>query len=108
LAGEGAIAHLTLDANVVMELDAGQAEFLGVYIYRGSLWGADQGEFVILNGSEINSLETNNEGAGLLLFKGNPIREKIAHMGPFVMNTQEELHQAVRDYQAGKFGHLSV
>jgi redox-sensitive bicupin YhaK (pirin superfamily) len=108
LAGEGAIADLTLDANVVVDLDANQGEFLGVYVYHGSLWGAKQGDFLVLNSSEINNLETNNEGAGLLLFKGSPIKEKIAHMGPFVMNTQEELHQAVRDYQSGKFGSLSV
>lgn len=108
LAGQGAIADLTLEANVVVNLDVGQGEFLGVYVYRGDLWGAQQGEFVILNSNETNALETNNEGAGLLLFKGTPIREKIAHMGPFVMNTQEELQQAVRDYQTGKFGQLTV
>lgn len=108
LAGNGAIADVTLEANVLVNLDARQGEFLGAYIYRGDLWGAKQGEFIILNPNEINTLETNNEGAGLLLFKGTPIKEKIAHMGPFVMNTQEELQQAVRDYQSGKFGHLSL
>lgn len=108
LAGNGAIADLTLDANVLVSLDAEQGEFLGAYIYRGDLWGAKQGEFILLNPNEINDLETNNEGAGLLLFKGTPIKEKIAHMGPFVMNTQEELQQAVRDYQTGKFGQLTL
>lgn len=108
LAADGAIADLQLEANVMLNIDAQQAGFLGAYVYRGNLWGVKEGEFVILDHEQVNTLESNNEGAGVLLFKGNPIKEKIAHMGPFVMNTQEELHQAIRDYQSGKFGELSV
>ncbi|MET0516316.1 MAG: pirin-like C-terminal cupin domain-containing protein, partial [Nitrospiraceae bacterium] len=42
-----------------------------------------------------------------LILSGEPIREPIARFGPLVMNTKEELVQAVQDYQAGKMGHLS-
>ena len=39
----------------------------------------------------------------MLLIAGKPIGEPIARFGPFVMNTREELLEAIRDYQEGRF-----
>ena len=42
----------------------------------------------------------------ILILSGEPIKEKISQHGPFVMNTQTEILEAMRDFQDGKMGHL--
>jgi redox-sensitive bicupin YhaK (pirin superfamily) len=42
----------------------------------------------------------------LLLISGEPIKEKVTQYGPYVMNTQTEILEAMRDFQQGKMGHL--
>jgi hypothetical protein len=42
----------------------------------------------------------------VLLFAGQPLGEPVARWGPFVMNTQQEIQEAIRDYQAGRMGSI--
>jgi quercetin 2,3-dioxygenase len=44
----------------------------------------------------------------VLVLNGQPIDEPIVSYGPFVMNTEDEIHQAIEDYQSGRMGHLSA
>ncbi len=49
----------------------------------------------------VRMVAASSEAARVLLVAGKPLHEPIAQHGPFVMNTVEELHQAVHDYQRG-------
>jgi redox-sensitive bicupin YhaK (pirin superfamily) len=43
----------------------------------------------------------------VLLIAGVPLNEPVVRYGPFVMNTREEIHQAIEDYQLGKMGAIN-
>ena len=59
------------------------------------------------NGSDIVSFKAQgNEPLSLLLIAGQPINEPIARYGPFVMNNQAEIKQALVDYQEGRMGQI--
>ncbi|MNV20597.1 hypothetical protein D3C71_1115040 [compost metagenome] len=49
-----------------------------------------------------------NTDATVLVLAGEPIDEPIAGYGPFVMNTQDEIRQAMDDFNSGRFGQIAV
>ena len=54
--------------------------------------------------SQQGELEIHSDHGGkALILHGLPHKEPIANYGPFVMNTREEIEQAFRDYQQGRF-----
>ena len=80
-----------------------------VYVYRGSLTVADtevprQRMALLANtpGSDGVVLKAGAEGAKAVLIAGQPLNEPIAQYGPFVMNTNQEIYQAVEDLRAGR------
>lgn len=103
LAGQGAVAHVRLAAGGELAL-ATVATTLLVYVFAGSLeiagTSVPQGRLARLGQGERLEL-TSREGAQALVLAGEPHGETIAHYGPFVMNDQSELEQALRDYRDG-------
>ena len=57
-------------------------------------------------GAEL-SIEANSD-AGMLLLSGEPIDEPIFGHGPFVMNTRDEIVQAIEDFNSGRFGQMAA
>jgi redox-sensitive bicupin YhaK (pirin superfamily) len=116
---KGAIESLTGVALATIRLDAGGGavfEGLGnrsvlLYVVRGR---------VTVAGTEVPAFNLAGLGPGddvaihavedsLVLFgHADPIGEPVVSYGPFVMNTREEIGQAIADYQAGSFGHMAI
>jgi redox-sensitive bicupin YhaK (pirin superfamily) len=75
-----------------------------VYVYEGSavVGGTRVEKSRMVRLSRQGAVEIAAEGpAKLLLIAGRPLREPIVHYGPFVMNTREEIEQALTDYRNG-------
>ena len=102
-----------LNANRKAEWKVAEGRTLALIVLHGTVQVngnqlAREGELVCFerDGSEI-SIEANND-ATLLLLSGEPIDEPIAGYGPFVMNTEAEIHQAIADFNSGKFGRMAA
>ena len=76
----------------------------GLLEANGSRAPADH--FVLFENDGESIALTALEDTVALVLSGEPIQEPIAAYGPFVMNTREELEQAVEDFNSGKFGRL--
>ena len=87
-------------------LPAGHNAF--VYVYRGQVAIAGQDvlaqRMAILRNEGDGAVLQGAPGTRALLIAGQPLNEPIAQYGPFVMNTNEQIFQAVEDFRAGRFG----
>ena len=73
-------------------------------IQEGQLAVMDQGDLVTVFGDP--QQDSRSPSLEVLLLGGSPIKEPVSWYGPFVMNTREEIIQAIEDYQAGRMGRI--
>ena len=67
---------------------------------------AREGQLVVMDREAGHvSLEANND-ATFLVLGGEPLNEPIVGLGPFVMNTQQEIDEAIQDFNSGRFGRI--
>jgi len=99
--------HLAPGARFQQPLAGGHNAF--AYVYRGELTAGDtlvrprrMAIFANTAGSDGVVLTAGADGARAILLAGRPLKEPIAQYGPFVMNSNAEIFQAVEDFRAGR------
>jgi len=87
-------------------LPAENKSFLYLFEGSGTLKGKDvpTNTFVALGAEDLElDFVAGSQGARFILISGKPIEEPVVQYGPFVMNTREEIDQAMRDFQSNNF-----
>lgn len=98
--------HLPAGTSFSQPLPAGHNAF--VYVYRGQVKLGEvevpvRNMAILANAADRDGVRIEAlEEARVLLIAGRPLGEPIAQYGPFVMNTEQEIYQAVADYRAGR------
>lgn len=101
------IADVVLAPAGAVTLDIPQGHEGFVYVYDGgvSIGGTEvtKTQAAVLKGEGALVLTNGSEPSRALVVTGFPLKEPIVRHGPFVMNTVNEIHDAIRDYQRGAF-----
>jgi hypothetical protein len=98
-------------ADVTLPLSSDHAAY--VYVFGGEVQVGEPGEAVkdgqlaLLGTGDAVRLRGTSTRARLLLLAGVPLKEPVARYGPFVMNTQQEIHEAMADFRSGKMGEIT-
>ena len=101
--------HLKKDGDISFSF--AESDNTALLVIEGSItvnntYKAPTDHFVLFTNKGEDFTVRADEDALVLVLSGQPIDEPIASYGPFVMNTDEEIMQAVKDFQSGKFGYL--
>jgi len=104
---------VTLPAFAVSDHMVAQGHNAFAYLFRGAAEiGATEttpgktvrnGELAVLGPGDAVRIRAGEDGARLILVAGKPLGEPVVKYGPFVMNTRDEIVQAIQDYQNGTF-----
>lgn len=88
-------AALPNSHNAFLHVYRGKIEVSGRMLEKGMAILSNEGEGVVLKAPEASRV---------ILVAGKPLKEPIVQYGPFVMNTRDEIHQAISDFQEGRLG----
>jgi redox-sensitive bicupin YhaK (pirin superfamily) len=100
------MTDVQLPAGARFEHPLPEAHAAFVYVFAGSVTLGDRrtdvraGQLAVLEGGGGVAVES-RDGGRMLLCAAQPIREPVARYGPFVMNTDAEIRQAIEDYRSG-------
>jgi redox-sensitive bicupin YhaK (pirin superfamily) len=99
--------HLAPGAAFDAVVPSGHSAFL--YVYEGEAVVGEAGKELphraagLLSEGDAIKIKAKERGARVLVLAGKPLREPVVQYGPFVMNSREEIEQAIDDYQSGRF-----
>jgi redox-sensitive bicupin YhaK (pirin superfamily) len=104
------ILTISMEAHAQWTLPiAGKGLNRTLYFYQGDRISVESEDVMANHSIQVYSdrdvlLKAGEESCRILLLQGKPINEPVVQYGPFVMNTEEEIQQAYRDYQRTQFG----
>lgn len=111
------LMHYTLQPGAQISQSVPSGYSIAAYVFKGDgIFSPDnkaykEGSFVIFGSDgDTVALAAPVEATAptdILLLGGVPLREPVARYGPFVMNTEAEIYQAIEDYQNGKMGEIN-
>jgi redox-sensitive bicupin YhaK (pirin superfamily) len=105
-----AIWNIKIDANAEVTIPITEGNInRNLYFFKGDKISIENTLIEVYKGVELNAaiptiIKNGNKPAHLLLLQGKPIGEPVVKYGPFVMNTNEEVQQAMNDFQNTQFG----
>ena len=97
------LLDVRLAAHEPIELSFDNENTAMIYVYGGTTDSIASRQLGIYSSGSKLRLEAGPSGAELLLLSGQPINEPLVQYGPFVMNTPEEIEQALSDFQNPRF-----
>lgn len=105
------MVDLRLNAGAELRLAAPRDHNAAVLVLSGEASAGDSrtlkgGDFVLFKNDGDEIFVSAKSDAILLFLSGAPIEEPLVHYGPFVMNTVDEINEAIEDFRDGKFGSL--
>ena len=96
--------HLPANAEFSAPIPKGHNAFLYAYEGSATIAGKDLPHRAagLLSDGDSVTIQAGKDGARCLLLAAKPLREPVVQYGPFVMNTRDEIEQAIEDYQTGQ------